>query len=1090
MTTGPLATVLCVVPENVPQLISEGTLSTRIDTICAGNTWMAACVAAIRDAPDWLQRQVGEHADGALIPNLVAESQGPQARAALLAQSASAAAAGAWKAGDAVACVGLARQAARWWSAVDRLPYRTPATAVSPLATLTDSLQAERSTHDPRAWGPVEDMVLAAADEPPGGRAATARAATPTWLPGPFGAMPARLLLEAVAGGQPGLWRAPQAGLSLADEPFLTALQHAWTWATTVAGFDPGTSVRWQLLSYDGGRASAGNGDAIGLACAVGLQQLAPRHRWLHQLDRQTSYLAAVSDDGMVRPPARVVSLAPRPSGTYLRRLVAAPEQATPPAPLMLCPAGSVKQAVMHGRRPVRIRRARAAAVVCVLALASTTVSITALRSGQSDARNSSAAAALARRAEAADLANAAQAALSTDPPRAIAAAAAAYKLAPDDPAVIDAVVAAASSDPRALHYLSPADAVKQLSLSSNGKLLAALLANRTIEVWNLAATPPGVLRIIKPPGAAAAIGFAGRGPALVVAGTAVSILNPITGAIRRLGTPSPGISALSTGPQNLTFATASPRGVRLWNSVTGTSHVLSAAPADVVSLGTDGRTVLAGGPAGRLRVLTADGGAAASTSLPAPVTSVLMAPSRTAYAVTAAGRLYCLTAKLRPLRGSIVVPGDAKLSVRPAVGQTDLTPEGPVTTRRPSQFVLTASNAALVFPDAPANITAGTGSGTGLSHLGIPIRGLGSADLATDGSGNLAATVMTDGEIRISTIDLASGPPIQVQDVSSAAVIDHSSLAITTGLLNALAFTALVNFRTGKVTALVRFSHAEDVLVRPVFSAHEVVDTGATTSSLDVWRIQGRHLVTQASNMTVAPVPVSGIAVDGSANLLFVAADTQLQVRQLTTPTRQLAQTSASGRINCLTADPARQTLYACTVNGVMAFPYTGRGQLGKPRIVDTAIAEGLAIDPGNEAMLLLPDGDVTLLPQGLRNDGKAGMTVSSGGSYTLSSALTSSAAVISSRSSDLLLYSMASGSQLSDTKPGGGDFVTALWPGSDGAISGATLDGFLFTLPTTSPWGAARYACSLLANPRAEWHADFGGTPAAGQLPADGGC
>jgi hypothetical protein len=90
---------------------------------------------------------------------------------------------------------------------------------------------------------------------------------------------------------------------------------------------------------------------------------------------------------------------------------------------------------------------------------------------------------------------------------------------------------------------------------------------------------------------------------------------------------------------------------------------------------------------------------------------------------------------------------------------------------------------------------------------VGIPIRGMSLPSLATDG--RLAATVLADGQIRISTIDLASGPPVQVQDVASAAIVSRSTLAVTSGLLYARAFTALVNRATGQVTSLERFSHA-----------------------------------------------------------------------------------------------------------------------------------------------------------------------------------------------------------------------------------------------------------------------------------------
>jgi hypothetical protein len=237
---------------------------------------------------------------------------------------------------------------------------------------------------------------------------------------------------------------------------------------------------------------------------------------------------------------------------------------------------------------------------------------------------------------------------------------------------------------------------------------------------------------------------------------------------------------------------------------------------------------------------------------------------------------------------------------------------------------------------------------------------------IATDSSGNLIATVLTDSQIRISTIDLTSRLPIQVPDVAAGGIVDRSTLAITTGLLHTPALTALVNRTTGQVTALASFRHAANYTVRPVITAHEIIDTGSTTSSLDVWRIRGDRLTTLAQDMTVAPTGVSGISADDSANLLFVADNNQLEVRRLTEPARQITTTSLRGRIVYLRADPAHHTLYACTDEGIMAFPYTANGRLGAPRTVDTAIAQGLATGPGKEIMVMLPDGDVTLLPRG----------------------------------------------------------------------------------------------------------------------------
>jgi WD40 repeat protein len=1087
MTSQELAAVLRVVPETKRQLITEGTLSSAIDTIYAGEAWMKACIAAISQAPGWLRQQVGDHEDDALVPNLVADAKGPQARAVFLSQSAAAAAAGAWADGDALACLELARRAALWWSVVDGLDYHPPTRPPIPLATLADSLQVERADHDPRAWAPVEDMVLSAAAGTPGGRSATERTATQTWTEEPTGAVPAKLVLEIVADAPPGLWRAAQAGLTLVDGPFLAALQDAWTWATTRGGLSTSSSVRWRLLRADETRASKGSGDAIGLACAVGLQQLATRHHRLHRLDGRTGYLAAVSADGRTRVP--VCKVSPADPG-HLRRMVVARAETAPAAQLALRRADSVNDAIAHGRRPVKARLARSAAVACALAIAITIAGVAAIRSNQSDSRARAAAAVHTRQAEAAALANEAQALISTDPPRAIVAAAAAYRLAPNDPAVTDAVIAASGSDPRALRYLSPAAKVTQLSLSANGNLLAALLANGKIEVWSLATTHPKVLTIRQPPGVTSAIGFSGGGPSLIAAGTAITVTDPLTGASRRLGKDGPTIDALSAGPVSHMFATASSAGVRLWNSTTGTSHALSNIAASTISLAPNGRTVLVGAESGTLRLLHADGGIAASTKLPAPVTSVLLAPSGTAYATTSAGRVYCLNARLRPVRKAIKVPADDRLSLRPGANVTELTPSGPVAGHRPAQIALTAFNAALMFPDAPADMTTGTRNNTSFNTVAIPIRGLGTSLLATDGNGNLIATVLTDGQIRISTIDLTNGPPLQVQDVAAGGIIGPSTLAITTGLLHVPALTALVNRTTGQVTALASFSHAADFTVRPVITAHEIVDTGSTTSSLDVWRIRGNRLSTLAQDMTVAPTAVSGISADDNANLLFVADNTQLQVRRLTIPARQITQTSLKGRIVCLRTDPLHHTLYACTTEGIIAFTYAADGRLGAPRTVDTATAQGLVILPGNKILVMLPDGDATLLPRGFSSQEEISTTLTTGDSTTLSSALTPTTAIISGLSFDLLLYSTATDSQLAGIQLGGGEFVTTLWHSSVGTISGSTLDGYLFTLPSTLPAFAVHQSCALLANPRSEWQADFGHTQAATLLPAAGGC
>ncbi len=1108
MTSHYLATALLVRPGTYQSLLADGELSTAIDTLSAGDTWMAACVAAVREAPDWLRQQVGEHEHGALIPHIIADTKGPEARAVFLAQSAAAAAAGAWASDDAAGCMDLARRAARWWSAVEGLAYHAPAAPSRPLATLADSLQSERGAQDPRIWAPVEDMVLAAdaainsgTSEPwpstryKTGRPAVSRADTPTWIQEPTGAVAAMLVLEVIADGQPGLWRAFEAGLTVADQPFLNALQSAWDWATTRNGIDRQASVRWRLRLIDENenRAPAGNGDAIGLACAVGLQQLAVRHQRLHQLDRRTGYLGAVSTDGRVKQPTHRVYPDHVFSHTRspLRRLITAKPQQVQPGTLTIRLASSVKEAVALGRRPVKARRAGLAATACVLAFAMTAAGVTAVRSGQANSRTSAAAASHARRAAAVALANTAQAHAGSDPPRAIAAAVAAYKLAPGDPTVTDAVIAATASDPRALRYLSPAATVKQLSLSGNGKLLAALLTTGKIEVWNLGTTTPRVLRIHQPPGITSAMGFLDGGPSLVAAGTAVSILNPISGATRNVGEARPGISALSVSLTSHAFVTASPTGVRLWNGATGASSTLSKTAASVVSLSPDGRTVLTGGASDTLRLLTATGNVAASTTLPSPATSVLLAPSGTAYTMTTAGRLYFLDSGLHSVRSTIDLPPDITLSLRPSTVIHELTPFGARHARRPGEIVATASNAALVFADNPAEIASGTGSNFSLNHVSVPIRSLGAALFATDRSGDLAATVLSDGQIRLSTIDLANGIPLRAQDVAAGAAVSHSTLALTSGLLYVSAYTALVNRRTGRISSLIHFTHAHShTFQRPVIGAHYIVDTGSTTSSLDIWRIHGGRLTATAHDLKVSSTTIASLAIDDKVGLLFVAAGASLQARRLTMPARLLSQAFANSPIFCLTTVPASRMVYACTNEGIVAFTYSANGQLSRPKTVNTLQASALQVGPDNRALITLPAGDSILLPQGLGQGRRGNDTLTGGGAYILSSALTSTTAIVSGRSSELLLYSAVSGSRLADILLGGGEFATVLWPDGNKTISGATFDGSLFTLPPTIPSRAARYACTLLGNPRAEWQHDFGTSPAAAQLPATGGC
>ena len=116
---------------------------------------------------------------GALIPALIADHANAQAGAVFRAQASAAAAVVAWRRGASPHAWNLpaARRKGgpRWKGWLRRA--RAPA---SPLATLRDTVRAERALHDVRAWAPVEDIARLAksagkngqaepAGRPPGG---------------------------------------------------------------------------------------------------------------------------------------------------------------------------------------------------------------------------------------------------------------------------------------------------------------------------------------------------------------------------------------------------------------------------------------------------------------------------------------------------------------------------------------------------------------------------------------------------------------------------------------------------------------------------------------------------------------------------------------------------------------------------------------------------------------------------------------------------------------------------------------------------------------------------------------------------------
>jgi WD40 repeat protein len=1097
MNSKQLAAARNLTPDNIRQLKAQEMLAPELDALCVDDTWLNACVAAIQEAPDWLRRQAE---DGAQLPAFIAEHQRSQAGAVFLAQAAAAAAAEAWLR-DADACIQLARRAAQRWSAIEGLTYDAPATPVRPLATLPDSLQAERVLHDVRAWAPIEDMVLLAAragrSAEPASRAAPAvKTVVPvkTWGCTPAGTGPLTLILETVPDRQPGLWRAPSAGLTVVDAAFLAATQDAWTWAVTSGGLNPHTSVRWRLLDVNGTRVPQVTGNSAGLAFAVALHQAGVSWRRLRALHTATSYLGSVTVEGTVAMPSPGVT----PQTSRHVRYVIAPtkqlsDQAKPAGKLKLRPAADASQAIALGRRPVKIRNRLLLAAACSLTIIAGAASFAAIRSGQSDISSSASAAAHERQAQALDLANQVTGLLSSDPSQAIVAAAAAYHLDPANPTVQNAVIAAAGSDPRTRHYVSPAGPVAELSLSGDGSLVAALLASGRIEVWSIAAKTPRLLPVPQPPGSISAIGFAGGGSSLVTAGSRVTMLDPMHGTSRQLDGGNRGsenITALSVSPSSLDFVTSSPAGIRLWNGATGSVRLLSATPATVISLAPDARNILAGGPSGTLRLISAAGGQV-TAQLPSAVTSDLLAPSGNAYALTAAGRLYVLNSRLRQVHASTAFPAGSTLTLRPAATARMLTEGDVVAAPRAAEVVVTASNAALMLPDDPAQLTVDSGTQSSVNQTGIPIRGLGGAILASDGSGTTTATIVANGQIRISTFDLTGNPNLRVLDLASAAVVAKSTIAVASGLTFVRAFVALMNPSDGSIFTVKAFTHAPNLIyVRPAISTHYIADTGNPASSIDLWRINGRHLVTLASNLQTPFPSVRGFTFDETAGLLFDGGANDIQVRDLQRPSRVVSETGVKGTVNCLSVDPAHRVVYACTTGGIIALTYGPTGVLGSPVTVDPAIAVGVAIGPGGKDLVIGASG-VTYLPEAFGAHGNDAIDLAAGEPTMFGAAVTPTAVVTSGQNADIQLYS-ASGADLDTFQLGSLEqAVTVLWPDGDGLISGSTFDGSLFTLPPTRPADAVTYGCALLADPGAEWHADYGGDlTVARLLPPNGGC
>ena len=155
MNSDELAAAINLTPDNIHQLIAQGMLAPELDVWYANDTWLSACIAAILDAPDWLQRQTK---DDAQIPALIADHQSNQAGAVFAAQAAAAAATEAWRRGAADACMELARRAAQKWSEIEGLAYQAPAAPPRPLARFATAFRPSESCttcehgHPSRIW--------------------------------------------------------------------------------------------------------------------------------------------------------------------------------------------------------------------------------------------------------------------------------------------------------------------------------------------------------------------------------------------------------------------------------------------------------------------------------------------------------------------------------------------------------------------------------------------------------------------------------------------------------------------------------------------------------------------------------------------------------------------------------------------------------------------------------------------------------------------------------------------------------------------------------------------------------------------------
>ena len=268
----------------------------------------------------------------------------------------------------------------------------------------------------------------------------------------------------------------------------------------------------------------------------------------------------------------------------------------------------------------------------------------------------------------------------------------------------------------------------------------------------------------------------------------------------------------------------------------------------------------------------------------------------------------------------------------------------------RAAEVVLTATNAALMLPDDPAQLTVGSGNDlSSVNSIGIPIRDLGGAILASDGTGTTAATITANGQIRISTFDLTSNPHLRILDLAAAAVAAKSTIAVASGLTFVRAFVALMDPSDGSIFTVKAFTHATNLIyVRPAISTHYIADTGNPASSIDLWRIAGHRLITLASNLRTPFPSIRGLAFDETAGLLFDGGANDIQVRDLQHPGRVVFKVGLKGTVNCLSADPAHRVVYACTTNGIVALKYGPAGSLGSPVTVDPAIAAGVTIRPG----------------------------------------------------------------------------------------------------------------------------------------------